>query len=548
MSVGTPPLVNLAHSDPNSVPQDISPGSEQQGWRSHSKFLFPFYRSSADQGFATATPQNAGQNPVRVKRRRHLPASEDPSKNQVFYFVDSNSSSREKRAHVMRHHVQEKRKQLKHARPRSDSDKRVHRPLRYLSWQQKKLLLNGDDSEVIEYKRSEDEITPKDVSIMPVEPNSSAPASYSVSPVTLLDASGKDPFDSLPVTCTREDFILMDCWTNRLTYWSGEPRLIKDQVFRAVLNHPLPFQSIVLAYCSRWRAHAYGLKWNPEVEQHVGRATKGLEQVMKGGMKIDTDSLAMALTGMAIQEERFGSKQHARGYVDQAVQILRSRSGSNRVAEALLHYVQFMLMPLHPAVPEDGQQWLVTFLRGAEELMLEHSSDAYLSSVPQRRSTFQMDSPLFPLLSSGPRPSHVPHQSRIYIITKTAPTQELTRTAALIYITAALWDFQGSPSKTGRFLDHLRAIVKNHELDRFPACESFVWLLLLEGYEADLQEPERSWSTSELLKLYKQLQPELQFLFSEILFSLLMLTPPIRGIDVFERELYSSMPEVQEEP
>ncbi|GAB1207503.1 hypothetical protein APSETT445_006223 [Aspergillus pseudonomiae] len=339
----------------------------------------------------------------------------------------------------------------------------------------------------------------------------------------------------------------MDCWTNRLTYWSGEPRLIKDQVFRAVLNHPLPFQSVVLAYCARWRAHAYGLKWSPEVEQHLGRATKGIEQVMKGGMEIDTDSLAMALTGMAIQEERFGSRQLARGYVDQAVQILRSRSGSHCVAEAFLHYVQFMLMPLHPAVSEDGQQWLVTFLRGAEDLMLEHSSDAYLSSVPQRRSAFQMDSPLFPLLSSGPRPSHVPHQSRIYIITKNAPTQELTRTAALIYITAALWDFQGSPNKTGRFLDHLRATAKDRELDRFPACESFVWLLLLEGYEADLQEPERSWSTSELLKLYKRLRPELQFLFTEILFSLLMLTPPIRGIDVFERELYSSVPEVQEE-
>ncbi|KAE8376880.1 hypothetical protein BDV26DRAFT_264627 [Aspergillus bertholletiae] len=525
MSVGTPPLVNLAHSDPNSAPDDTSPSSEHQ-----------------------ATPHNAGPHPLRVKRRSRLPTSEDPSKKQLFYFVDSNSSSREKRAHVMRHHVQEKRKQLKHTHPRSDSDKRVSHPLRYLSWQQQELLLNSDSNKVIEYKQKSDEIASEDISTIPAGTQSSAPASYSISPVTLLDASAKDPFDSLPVACTREDFILMDCWTNRLTYWSGEPRLMKDQVFRAVLNHPLPFQSVVLAYCARWRAHAYGLKWSPDVELHLGRATKGIEQVMKGGTEIDTDSLAMALTGMAIQEERFGSKQHARAYVDQAVQLLRSRSGSNRVAEALLHYVQFMLMPLRPKVPEDGQQWLVTFLRGAEGLMQEHSTDAYLASVPQRRSVFQMDSPLFPLLSSGPRPSHVPHQSRIYIITKNAPTQELTRTAALIYITAALWDFQGFSSKTARFLDHLHMTVKNHELDRYPACESFVWLLMLERYEADLQEPERSWSTSELLKLYKQLRPELQFLFSEILFSLLMLSPPIRGIDIFERELYSSMPEVQEEP
>lgn len=31
----------------------------------------------------------------------------------MFYFVDSNSSSKEKRAHVMRHHVQEKKKMRK---------------------------------------------------------------------------------------------------------------------------------------------------------------------------------------------------------------------------------------------------------------------------------------------------------------------------------------------------------------------------------------------------------------------------------------------------
>jgi hypothetical protein len=367
-----------------------------------------------------------------------------------------------------------------------------------------------------------------------------------VSPVTLLDASTKDPFDSLPIACTREDFELLDFWTNRLTYWSGQNRLIKDQVFRAALGHPLSFQAIVLAYCARWKAQVHNIYKSPEVEEHVGRAKKGIEEVMRGTMEIDTDNLAMVLTGMAIQEERFGSKQQARGYVDQAVQMLRSRAGSSRLAETFLHYVQYMMMPIHPAVPGDGQQWLVTFLRGAEEMMLEHSTDAYLSSVPQCRSAFQMDSPLFPLLSSGPRPSQVPQDSRIYVI-QNSSTQEITRTAALMYITAALWDFQGSPSKTGRFLDYLCDMVKEHELDRFPACESFIWLLLQETYDSDLQEPERSWSTGELLKMHKQLRPDLQFHFNEILFSLLMLTPPFRGVDLFEKELYISMPEIQEE-
>lgn len=529
MSVGKPPLVNLTHSDPSSASQGTSssPGSEQQA----------------------GAPENAPEHPVRAKRRRHhLSTSEDSSsKNQIFYFVDSNSSSREKRAHVMRHHVQEKRKQLKHTHPRSDTDKRVHRPLRYLSWQQKKLFLSGDQNEIIEYKKSVNETAPKRGSTMEVGFQFSKSVSHPISPVTILDASPKDPFDSLPIPCSREDYVLLDFWTNRLAYWSGQNSIIKEQVFRAALSHPLSFRAVVLAYCARWKAQAYHLEFSPEAEKHAGLSEKGIEQVMNGTMEIDMDSLAMALTGLAIQEERFGSKQHARGTLDQAVQILRSRVGSNRIPEAWLHYVQFMMMPLHSTVPEGGQQWLVTFLRGAEELMLEHSTDKFLSSVPQRRTAFQMDSPLFSLLSSGPRPSQVPHASRIYIITKHAPTQEITRTAALIYITVALWDFQGSPGKTSRFLDYLHTLVRDHDLDRSPACESFIWLLLLEGYEADLQEPERSWSTVELLKMYKQLRVDLQFQFSEIMFSLLMLAPPVRGVDWFEKELQSSMPEIQEE-
>jgi hypothetical protein len=61
----------------------------------------------------------------------------------------------------MRHHVQEKRKQLKHPHPRSDNDKRGSRPLRYFSWQQKKLLLNGNDTEFIENKKSAHEVISK---------------------------------------------------------------------------------------------------------------------------------------------------------------------------------------------------------------------------------------------------------------------------------------------------------------------------------------------------------------------------------------------------
>lgn len=60
-----------------------------------------------------AGPSQNGAQSAKSRRRRRPADSGNQSKNQMFYFVDSNSSSKEKRAHVMRHHVQEKRKQRK---------------------------------------------------------------------------------------------------------------------------------------------------------------------------------------------------------------------------------------------------------------------------------------------------------------------------------------------------------------------------------------------------------------------------------------------------
>lgn len=158
----------------------------------------------------------------------------------------------------------------------------------------------------------------------------------------------------------------------------------------------------------------------------------------------------------------------------------------------------------------------MTFLRGAEELVKQQNTDTYLSAVPQRREAFQMENALFPLLSSGPRPSRVPQDSRKYVL-ESPPTQKISQSAALIYITAALWDFQDSPSKTRRFLDRLCSMVKEHELDRYPACETFLWLLLEEGYDPDLRDSERGWSTGALVEKLKQLRPDLQFHFNEML-------------------------------
>ncbi|OJJ37132.1 hypothetical protein ASPWEDRAFT_440886 [Aspergillus wentii DTO 134E9] len=476
--------------------------------------------------------------PVKPKRRRRAAASDEkPVKNQMFYFVDASSSSREKRAHVMRHHVQEKRRQRKHSTAGDNDGHSQRNP-----WQGK--LEYGDSDELHRIQRNSEEIATGNSALLSTGPVPLNPASQTnspfASPVTMLDASRKDPFDSLPMVLGKDDLELVDYWTNKLTYWSGQNIYMKNAVFRAAMNHPLAFQAVVLTYCARWRAQLYGVKDCPAVQHHLGQTTKGIEDILNGSIHIDEDNFAMALTGMALQEERFGSKETAQRYADKAVQVFRPLSGSNIPVEVFMHYVRYVMIPANPVVDVDGQRWLLTFLRGAEELMAEQSKDIYISTVPQRRESFQMEGPLFPLLSSGPCPSQVPHDSRMYVVPG-APTQEICRTAALIYITAALWDYQDSASKTSRFLAHLSATVKAHSLDRYPAVETLVWLLLEEGHDADLKDPERGWSTGELLKTHKQLRPDLQFYFNEILMSFLMLVPPIRGIDAFEKELQATV-------
>ena len=370
------------------------------------------------------------------------------------------------------------------------------------------------------------------------------PSSHSLahiqSTLPVYDIPRKESISSLPVGLSQEDLELADFWNTRLTYWSGQNKYMKEHIFRTAMGHPLTFQAVVLTYCARWKAQLYNLPEGFEVQRHIGQAARGVEEALAGIISIHEDHLAMALTGMALQEERFGQKSIARAYIDRAVQILRSRAGSNNAVEVFLHYVRYIMTPPNPGygIDSDGKQWLLTFLRGAEELMREHNTPTYLSVVPQRREAFQMDSPLFPLLSSGPRPSQVPIEARMYVV-KEAPTQEITRTAALIYITAALWDFQDSPSKMRRFLSQAVTMAHEHALDRSQACETLVWLLLEERWDADLRDAERGWSTGELLKTHKQLRPDLQFQFTEILMSFLMMTPPIRGISMFAEELNS---------
>ncbi|KAJ5690429.1 hypothetical protein N7462_004821 [Penicillium macrosclerotiorum] len=488
-------------------------------------------------------PSNDVSQSAKSRRRRRAADAEPQPKNQSFYFVDSTSSSKEKRAHVMRHHVQEKKKQRK----LSHGNLQVDLPPDSTTWPARKDSGYGTDNRKVtavtsapgptsagqDYSHHSAISTAKP----PFQPTTAL--SHMESPMTMLDASRKDPFSSLPMVQDPEDLDLVDYWTTKLTYWSGQNPYVKNQIFRTAMEHPVSFQSTVLAYCARWKAQLYGLTDSKDVQRHVTQARKNIEDALVGSVKMKEDQLAMAMAGMALQEQRFGCLEDAQRYLEEAVRIMRPRTGSNTPVEVFLHYMRYLTPP--PSIIPDpaNQQWLVTFLRGAHDLMREHSSPDYHIHTPQRLEAFQMERPLFALLSSGPRPTQVPHASRMYVV-RDAPTQEVCRTAALIYITAALWDFKDSPPKTGRFLTYICAVIEHHQLDRHPACETLLWLLLEQGCDPDLRDPERAWAAGELLKAHKQLPPDLQFQFNELLMSFLSLRPPIRGIDVFEKELQES--------
>lgn len=359
--------------------------------------------------------------------------------------------------------------------------------------------------------------------------------------MTMLDAPQKDPFSNLPIVHDPEDLELVDYWTSKLQYWSGQNTYLKNQVFRAAMQHPVSFQAVVLAYCARWKAQLHGITDSKEVQRHVGQTRKNIADATTGALQVPPDQLAMTMAGMALGEERFGSKTDARVFLDQAIRILRPRTGLNMAVEVFVQYVRYIISPPPSAMIHSADwRWLVTFLRGAEELMRKHSSPDYQQKTPQRRDAFQMESPLSQLLSSGPRPSQVPHASRVYVV-RDDHTQEVSRTAALIFITAALWDFKDSTNKTGRFLDYLRSLVEQLQLDRHPACETLLWSLLEQGCEPDLRDPERAWSTGELVRTHRLMRPDLQFQFNEILMSFLSLRTPIRGVDVFEQELQADV-------
>ncbi|KAJ5488836.1 hypothetical protein N7539_003726 [Penicillium diatomitis] len=372
-------------------------------------------------------------------------------------------------------------------------------------------------------------------------------SSWAGSSGTLHDSSWGGHFSTPLIIQNREDIELTDWWINKLAYWSGQNPYVKTQIYRTAMDHPFSFQAVILVYAARWRAQITGQSNSEEVQRHVGQVRKNIEDAVSGAIQVHDDQLATALAGMALAEGRYGSRQDAEAYLEHAARILSRRPGASSGVEVFFHYVRYILPPLSDMVSPTNRRLLVLFLQRAQELMHRHSSPGHQPQSSHGRTAFQMGSPLFSLLSSGPRPTQVPQEAHVYVV-RTAETQEASRSGCLIYITAALWDFKDSVNKTHRFLAYLTALVEEHQLGKHPACETLLWLLLEQTCDADLRDPKRAWSTGQLLQAQRQLRPDLQFHYNELLMSFLSLQMPVRGIDVFQNELESSFGERRHSP
>ena len=85
----------------------------------------------------------------------------------------------------------------------------------------------------------------------------------------------------------------------------------------------------------------------------------------------------------------------------------------------------------------------------------------------------------------------------------------------------------------------LNELVAQYKLDRNPACETFIWLLLEERCIPRLRDSERAWRMGELLKMIKKLPPDLRVEYGNILFSFLMLESPTLEVGEFERRVHA---------
>ena len=137
------------------------------------------------------------------------------------------------------------------------------------------------------------------------------------------------------------------------------------------------------------------------------------------------------------------------------------------------------MTPEMPKINQAEQNWLLTFLHGAEDLMQRHNTPGY-SSKHLTDSKLSNGEPT--ILSTVQRPASLSGPAGLAHICgsrRTDPRGQPNRSPHLYHRCTRY--FQDSPDKTDRFLAQLCTMVKQHHLYQDPACETLLWLLLEEG-------------------------------------------------------------------
>ncbi|KLJ06516.1 hypothetical protein EMPG_10084 [Blastomyces silverae] len=468
--------------------------------------------------------------------------SQSPPK---FFFVDESSSSKGKRSHVMKQYIQSRRKEKNAALLGRTSHQQARQP-RYLAW-----------------RKRTDENASGERSCDPNNPNPQAPSlskktatrrihagaftteqyqeswnpTGSLSSQTTIAANRTDPFETLPWSYNDEDRHLMDCWVWNLSSWSGQNHFMKKSVFREAMQHPMTFHVCVLTYSARYLASVHRIKNNLlQCSSYISTAENMLATYLKKAQRQGDGISTMALTALSVQEARYGNRQKSRQYLDNAVQSLRSQDGKRLAGDTYTHYGRLTMFRQDLPFSMKHASQLLSFLHSAEALAFSHSTPAFLSIAPQRKAAFEYMTPLHIALSGGPHPSQVPEKDRVWVLKY--ELSALCRVSALVYLNKALWDQRNSPETCVRYLNNIMVNVREHLEPNFP-IESFLWLLLQDICDFDLRNPDRAWFVGDIMETFKQIPQPLQFQFTELLLSFLMLKPPDFNItfEGFERQI-----------
>ncbi|KKZ60129.1 hypothetical protein EMCG_05154 [[Emmonsia] crescens] len=448
------------------------------------------------------------------------------SSSPKFFFVDENSSNKGKRSHVMKQYIQGRRKEKSAALFGGVSHQLPRQP-RYLAW--RKRPDEGASGEGLcdaNYPNQQTLSQSKDthVGAFTAGPYQELQnAARSLSSQATIAVTKTDPFDTLPWSFNDEDRHLMDCWISKLTSWSGPNHFMKKSVFREAMQHPMTFHVCVLAYSARYLASVRPIKNTPQCSSYISTAENMLTAYLKKGQHRGDSVSMMAFTALSVQEARYGSRQKSRHYLDTAIQNLRSWEGERLLGDTYTHYGRLTMFKRDLPFEMKHASQLLSFLRNVESLAFSHSRPAFISIAPQRKATFEYMTPLHLILSGGPHPSRVPEKERVWVVKY--ELSSLCRVSSLVYLNKALWDQRDSPEGCIRYLNNLTENVREHLEPNYPV-ESFSWLLLQDICDLDLRNPDRAWFVGDIMESFKEIPQPLQFQFTELLLSFLVLKPP----------------------